>query len=1066
MKKTLRFLVLCFVCLVLVFASACSCKKCNKQQQQPPQPDEVKITSIAVVTSTIPSSIYTNEVEDKIDDIQIQVLKSDGNQENINLDKTMISAEDFAKLSTEGTYTITVNYKEFTTTVTLVIVKEKEIIVPPVVEEIEYSVLIKDIAGKPLANFYVEFYKGSDIIAEGYTTSNGTFVTNQLPDIYDVRIEEREGYYLNKTLYTTDLLGTTVEITADLESLAGIEADAAHRYEVGDLMYDFTITDIDNNVLNLYTLLEEYDAVFLNFWYTTCTYCVQEFPYMTEAYESSNTAGENYKDKIAIIAINPTIAGNGDTLDGVKNFRDQMGLTFNVALDIDADKTNLTMDPYLTAMFSIEGYPTTVVIDRYGLIAAIESGALIGTDKWVQTFDSYIGEDYTPKYVGSNNGEIVLDKPDIEQEDSSVLEEAVNGTNYDDTPFIGTYAPEDNSDAEYSWPWVVKEFDGKTCIAPSNQSKNYSFSIVYVTTYMKEGDVFAFDYYSSTESYDTLYIVVNDVIVTSISGKSPNWEKSYAYVALEEGEHEIGFCYLKDESYSEGEDAVFITNIRLVETNDIDKETYIYRDCATGMINQFTDQYTNYVEVFYNVNDGYYHVGSENGPLLLADMLSGTKWNNSDLYSISLEGKCIGADGVDYNAIVEKYAIYASNSSIGYTPVTEELAEALRQITKELGSDKAKNNPNQWLEVCVYYSAYGTNGVELGVPTIGVCPFEPIMMDGNGIDEPATSEATFNRIILPRGFIFGFIPETSGVYKFYTTEEQLETIGWFCDLDGEAIRDVEEGLREFAKQNTESGYVDNNFIIYEYLEAGQLYLFRAAFYDVSEYSTITVALEYVSEKEELLTIASPGFFTSSDDEMNDIISGNFVDLELGDDGYYHVVGSNSTDDLIYCDIVYLNNITGYSINDCVERFDAFNFNKDEFGQLIYDEEGYFRYSGYNEEEKLVSFYVCEDAEGNIYYVETLGEGEFTEENGYTYIKFTKEQIDAMGQLNYTEYVRDYIAKNMITDTESELYGCVKVDEKFGYVLGLLMDKYTFPDVEYSWAKLCYYYRYVGPQVSE
>ena len=77
-----------------------------------------------------------------------------------------------------------------------------------------------------------------------------------------------------------------------------------------------------------------------------------------------------------------------------------------------------------------------------------------------------------------------------------------------------------------------------------------------------------------------------------------------------------------------------------------------------------------------------------------------------------------------------------------------------------------------------------------------------------------------------------------------------------------------------------------------------------------------------------------------------------------------------------------------------------------------------------------------------------------------------EQIDAMGKLNYTEYVREYITTNMITDEESELYGCVKVDEKFAEVLGLLMDKYTFPDIEYSWAKLCYYYKYVGPVVTE
>ena len=87
-----------------------------------------------------------------------------------------------------------------------------------------------------------------------------------------------------------------------------------------------------------------------------------------------------------------------------------------------------------------------------------------------------------------------------------------------------------------------------------------------------------------------------------------------------------------------------------------------------------------------------WHVGSATGPLLLADMLSGTAWNNSDLYTISLEGTCIGADGVDYNGIIEEYAIYASNSTIGYTPVTEKLASALKQIVKKLGAKVIKIN--------------------------------------------------------------------------------------------------------------------------------------------------------------------------------------------------------------------------------------------------------------------------------------------------------------------------------------------------------------------------------------
>ena len=79
---------------------------------------------------------------------------------------------------------------------------------------------------------------------------------------------------------------------------------------------------------------------------------------------------------------------------------------------------------------------------------------------------------------------------------------------------------------------------------------------------------------------------------------SPDWETSYAYVAIEEGDYEIGFCYYKDSSYSSGEDAVYVTNIRILTTDDIDKTTYIYREAAYGQINEFTMAYSKYVTVY------------------------------------------------------------------------------------------------------------------------------------------------------------------------------------------------------------------------------------------------------------------------------------------------------------------------------------------------------------------------------------------------------------------------------------------------------------------------------------
>ena len=60
------------------------------------------------------------------------------------------------------------------------------------------------------------------------------------------------------------------------------------------------------------------------------------------------------------------------------------------------------------------------------------------------------------------------------------------------------------------------------------------------------------------------------------------------------------------------------------------------------------------------------------------------------------------------------------------------------------------------------------------------------------------------------------------------------------------------------------------------MEAGKTYLYRAAFEDIYEYSTITVEMSYVCEKLDLLTLASPGVFTTSDDAMTNIVPVHFT----------------------------------------------------------------------------------------------------------------------------------------------------------------------------------------------
>lgn len=883
---------------------------------------------------------------------------------------------------------------------------------------IDYTVECKSINGKPLADFVVSFKLDGTTVKQGLTDIYGQFTANLDKNIYTVNVSAADGYILNSYTNKTDLLGTKIEVTATPELILE-NAPEEHSYSEGDVMYDFTLTDTSGDEYNLSSLLQEKRAVILNFWYSDCYYCCQEFPYMQEAYASSYEAEDGstrlYSDDIAILAIN---YGYDDEA-GIISFKTQYGLTFPMMLDYMIDST-----PALTSMFGVTAFPTTVVIDSFGTIAEIEDGAITSTGKWTDCFDTYIDSEYYPVWTGTVDGseEDERVKPNVTMPESSVLESVVCGTNQDGSKFATTFKPEDNeTDAEWSWPWIVSE-DGDSMI-PSNKYIDNSFAIVYLDVTLKAGEAFAFDYYCSTEEYDILYVIADNTIATTISGISPDWEKSYAFVALENGTYEISLTYLKDSSTSTGDDQIYIKNMRICDATSIDKETYIFRECATGQLSIMTESYAKYASVYYNEEDGFYHVDSLTGPLLLADLISGTKWSNSSMYEMSLEEPFVVND-VDYNDLIEEYASYANNSKIGYTPVTLELANALKAITKAYGSETASQNENQWLEVCVYYSAYGTNGVELENPIIGLAPFTAIEFDDNN-----QASAYFDRVILPRGYVFGFTPTVSGVYKFYSTGD-LETNCWLFDSDMTQIGSADEELRIFAKNYTE-GNEDPNFVSYFYYEAGNTYYIRAGFYDIYEFSTITIGYEYVAESLDLLTAVSSGFFTSSDDEMSDIITGG-LSVELGDDGYYHVVSGAKNDDLVYCDVTYVTSLFSLSILEMLEIGEAddvlpinkaFDFRYDELGNSLVNEDGYLL-----------------DEDGNIYY----------DENG-----------DPITVPDCTATVRHYITENMITDTDSELYGMVKVDENFANILQLLMDKYTFAGIENSWTKLCYYFKYLG-----
>ena len=106
---------------------------------------------------------------------------------------------------------------------------------------------------------------------------------------------------------------------------------------------------------------------------------------------------------------------------------------------------------------------------------------------------------------------------------------------------------------------------------------------------------------------------------------------------------------------------------------------------------------------------------------------------------------------------------------------------------------------------------------------------------------------------------------------------------------------------------------------------------------------------------------------------------------------------------------------------------------------------------------------------SIPYFEELW-GDSFEENAATFMLYDvlEGKLHGKGE-DYTEEASVYIEKMITAETHPdnpELHGCVAVDEDLAALLQILMDKFTFEGVDHSWTKLCYYYLYLGPTVTE
>ncbi len=969
----------------------------------------------------------------------------------------------------------------------------------------DYTVTVKTEGGMALAeiSWYVYTYKDDtidELVNYGTTDANGKAGFKLTGNVTDyavkVDIDLPEGC-IAEPFYR--LAGTNLDITVQTGLVTGSSL-AGKYFQAGDYMYDFTVIDAFGKQVKLSEELKKSKVVILNFWYINCSACQLEFPFMKEVHSS-----DKYIDDVSIIALNPY----DDDLS-IRAYAQEMGFEFEVAKDTVG----------LSSAFNVTGYPTSVVIDRYGMISLVEVGALPSKRAFEILFDYYTADDYAQAVVKDLQSITPVEKPDIPMPDSDDIKAAFGDVGSD-------FYMDPNE--EMAWPFIITEFDNQTCLKASNSGKDGSFAMIYADITLEAGEAVAFDYFASCEEFnDVLYVMVDGKDIYRISGVGTEWETCYAYVAKEAGTYQIALCYLKDTDITMGDDNVYIKNLRKISSENVTRPTYIYRYASTNP-DSFGD-YQNYVEVYVGA-DGYYHVGSETGPLLLADLMGKTHFSeDNNIYTLS-QVIDITLEGMNETVAkkLERYSSYASNSQLyGLCPVTPELKLLLDAVCED--AYVGTPTENTWLEICCYYDAYGTEE-HLADPIKGLATFSAYETILSEINEPGyPNHVTYDRVIMPRGLLFAFTPTKSGVYQVTSNSlvngEPVEVNGWF--FKEQNIIDRTEWIVYDNVDRLNSDYA--NIYMMAYLEAGVTYYIDVAYYDVYQYGTIDFRVDYLgAEGYYRFSLASPGYFTyyesETSDAINKIVAGG-IDVVLGSDGIYREKRTDGRDgSILYADFtqwtpifssqslleVIDNNGFDFSVTEddlyvlsLMNSTAAMNYYLDLYLKALWADDYEAKYDEYKVDEVLRGKYHGEEVNGsavpNEKDTEILGYYEAvktddTYNNDENFVEFLEyywatEYFDEYYELynvadvlegiyhgkgeDLTEAAR-YIAESYIIkagfnellkttiEADDERIGTVIVTEEVAELLQKLMDKYTFAGVENSWTKLCYYHEYFSTE---
>jgi len=302
---------------------------------------------------------------------------------------------------------------------------------------------------------------------------------------------------------------------------------ASAAYQPGDAMEDFAFTTTDGASATLFEVLEDKDMALINLWATWCPPCKAEFPHMQAAYEK-------YQDRVEIIALSTEAT---DTLEKLAAFKAEQGLTFPVGRD----------EAYLAQKFGVTGIPTSVVVDRFGTICYVASGAMPDAASFERLFDAFVGEGYTRSVVWTG---LPGEKPSVA---ASAPEDIAAALEAGDITFTAdAYA--------YAWPMTVAEADGRSVVRASNAGQAESQAVLHAHFTAQAGDAAAVTLRADTYPVaDLLHIRLDGQEIKAFGGDT-GWV-TYA-IPLAEGSHTLTLSYEK--LTAAADDAVYIDSLALL----------------------------------------------------------------------------------------------------------------------------------------------------------------------------------------------------------------------------------------------------------------------------------------------------------------------------------------------------------------------------------------------------------------------------------------------------------------------------------------------------------------------